>query len=249
MQVILLSVLRQSALLQLRLHSRLNTWFQLISHRQLQGETGNIQVERVGAPHISDWTVVISHQRDLLTIIEDNPIQLPIWRPWWGYSHLFKVMSRSNYRNGINKFLFTDPGWSIYFSETWTINGLGNDHWGQSKFNCQFDGRGEGKGINKFLFTDPGWTYICQWYGLLMVWVMIIEDKLIQLPIWRPRWGYSYLFKDMSRLNYRNGINKFLFTDPGWSIYLSVIWASTGLGNDNHLWGAETTTNTYKTHT
>ena len=181
MQVILLSVLRQSVLLQLRLHSRLNTWFQLISHRQLEGETGNIQVERVGAPHISDWTVVTSHQQDLLTIIEDNPIQLPISRPWWGYSHLFKDMSRLNYRNGINKFysliqveayIFQSLGplmayvmiiednpnsianlmavvmielsqghkqvfihWSrvnIYLSVIWAIDGLGNDHWGQT---------------------------------------------------------------------------------------------------------------------
>ena len=47
---------RLSALLQLHLHSRVNTWLQWIGHRQLQDETRNIKVLEFGAPYVSDFT-------------------------------------------------------------------------------------------------------------------------------------------------------------------------------------------------
>ena len=43
-------------LLQLHLHSRLNTWFQWIAQRQLQDETGIIEVLVFGVPYIRDLT-------------------------------------------------------------------------------------------------------------------------------------------------------------------------------------------------
>ena len=43
--------------LQLHLHSQLNTWLQWIGPRQLQDETRNIYVWRLGAPYIRDLTV------------------------------------------------------------------------------------------------------------------------------------------------------------------------------------------------
>ena len=46
-----------SALLQLHLHPRLNTWFQWIGQRQLQDETRNIYVLGLGAPYIIDFAV------------------------------------------------------------------------------------------------------------------------------------------------------------------------------------------------
>ena len=48
---------RLSALLQLHLHFRLNTWLQWIGQRQLQRETTNIEVLRIAAPYIRDLTV------------------------------------------------------------------------------------------------------------------------------------------------------------------------------------------------
>ena len=44
-----------SALLQLHLHSRLNTWLQWIGQYQLQDETRNIKLLGFGAPYI--WRV------------------------------------------------------------------------------------------------------------------------------------------------------------------------------------------------
>ena len=49
---------RMSALPQLHLHCRLNTWLQWIGHRQLQDETGIIQVLVFGATYIRDLTVI-----------------------------------------------------------------------------------------------------------------------------------------------------------------------------------------------
>ena len=46
-----------AALLQLHLHSRLNTWFQWIEQRQLQDKTRNIQVLGFGATYIRVLTV------------------------------------------------------------------------------------------------------------------------------------------------------------------------------------------------
>ena len=46
-----------SALLQLHLHSRLNTWLQWIGQRQLQDETRNIQSLWFGASYIRDLMV------------------------------------------------------------------------------------------------------------------------------------------------------------------------------------------------
>ena len=52
----------QLELLQLHLHSRLNTWFQRIGLRQLkdQTDTGNIQDLGFGAAYIKGLTVVLS---------------------------------------------------------------------------------------------------------------------------------------------------------------------------------------------
>ena len=49
---------RLSALLQLHLHSRLNTWLQWNGQRQLQGKTGNISVLGFGASYIRCFAVV-----------------------------------------------------------------------------------------------------------------------------------------------------------------------------------------------
>ena len=49
---------RLSALLQLHLHSQLNTWLQWIKQRQLQDETRNIYVWGLGASYIRELTVV-----------------------------------------------------------------------------------------------------------------------------------------------------------------------------------------------
>ena len=48
---------RLSALLQLHLHSQLNTWLQWIVQRQLQDETKNIYVSGLGATYIRELTV------------------------------------------------------------------------------------------------------------------------------------------------------------------------------------------------
>ena len=48
---------RLSALLQLHLHSPLNTWFEYIAQRQLQAETGNSEALGFGASYIRDFTV------------------------------------------------------------------------------------------------------------------------------------------------------------------------------------------------
>ena len=47
-----------SALLQLHLHSQLNTWLQWIGQRQLQDKTRNIYVSGLGASYIRELTVV-----------------------------------------------------------------------------------------------------------------------------------------------------------------------------------------------
>ena len=49
---------RLSALLQLHLHSQLNTWLQWIGQRQLQDETRNIYVLGLGASYIRELTVL-----------------------------------------------------------------------------------------------------------------------------------------------------------------------------------------------
>ena len=50
---------RLSALLQLHLHSRFNTWLQSIGQRQLQHETRNIKVLVFGASYVRDFTIYI----------------------------------------------------------------------------------------------------------------------------------------------------------------------------------------------
>ena len=52
--------IRLSALLQLHLRFRLNTWLQWIGQRQLQDDTRNIKVLGIGAPYIRDLTVRIA---------------------------------------------------------------------------------------------------------------------------------------------------------------------------------------------
>ena len=49
---------RLSALLQLHLRSRLNTWLQWIGRRQLQGDTRNIYILGFGATYTRGFTVV-----------------------------------------------------------------------------------------------------------------------------------------------------------------------------------------------
>ena len=49
---------RLLALLQLHLHSPLNTWLQYIAQRQLQAKMRNIQVVRFGKSYIRDLTVL-----------------------------------------------------------------------------------------------------------------------------------------------------------------------------------------------
>ena len=44
-------------MLQLHLYSRVNTWLQLIGHRQLQDETRNISIVGFGALYIRDFMV------------------------------------------------------------------------------------------------------------------------------------------------------------------------------------------------
>ena len=51
---------RMSALLQLHLHSRLNTWLQCIGQSQLQDEARNIKLLGFGAPYIKRLTIVYS---------------------------------------------------------------------------------------------------------------------------------------------------------------------------------------------
>ena len=51
---------RLSALLQLHLHSRLNTWLHCIGQRQLQDETRNIWAWEFGATYIRYFTVLVS---------------------------------------------------------------------------------------------------------------------------------------------------------------------------------------------
>ena len=51
---------RLSALLQLHLHSRINTWFQWIGQRQLQDETNIILSLGFGATYIREFTVRVS---------------------------------------------------------------------------------------------------------------------------------------------------------------------------------------------
>ena len=49
---------RLSALLQLHLHSQLNTWLQWIEQRQLQEDTRNIKTLGFGATYTRGFTVV-----------------------------------------------------------------------------------------------------------------------------------------------------------------------------------------------
>ena len=55
--------------LQLRLHSRLNTWLHWIGQRELQDDVRNIQVWWFGAPYIRDITVSMAttHQSSCLS--------------------------------------------------------------------------------------------------------------------------------------------------------------------------------------
>ena len=54
---------RLSALLQLHLHSQLNTWLQWIGQRQLQDETRSIYVLGLGASYIRELTVIAENYR------------------------------------------------------------------------------------------------------------------------------------------------------------------------------------------
>ena len=51
-----------SAMLQLHLHSRLNTWLQYITQIQAQDQMRDISVLRFGAPYARDFTVVYIKQ-------------------------------------------------------------------------------------------------------------------------------------------------------------------------------------------
>ena len=53
---------RLSALLQLHLHSPLNTWLQYVAQRQLQAESRSIWVFRFSASYIRDFTVISMYQ-------------------------------------------------------------------------------------------------------------------------------------------------------------------------------------------
>ena len=57
---------RLSALLQLHLHSLLNTWLQYIVQRQLQAETTNIWVLGFGVTYVRDFMVIIFFQTNIL---------------------------------------------------------------------------------------------------------------------------------------------------------------------------------------
>ena len=53
---------RQQVLLQLHLHSGLNTGLQWIGQRQLEDETRNIKISGFGATYIRDFTVLLMIQ-------------------------------------------------------------------------------------------------------------------------------------------------------------------------------------------
>ena len=55
-----------SALLQLHLHSRLNTWLQLIGQRQLQDKTRGMQSLGFGTAYIRDLTVYLNEPRIIM---------------------------------------------------------------------------------------------------------------------------------------------------------------------------------------
>ena len=54
-----------SALLQLHLHSQLNTWLQWIGQKQLQDKTRNIYVLGLGASYIRELTVFLNQEWQL----------------------------------------------------------------------------------------------------------------------------------------------------------------------------------------
>ena len=88
-----------SALLQLHLHSQLNTWLQWIGQRQQQDETRNIDVLGLGAPYIKELTL---HNASC-----NPPIVMPII-----HSHIHGQSCKKNY---ICKYTFIISGF-LYFA-------------------------------------------------------------------------------------------------------------------------------------
>ena len=64
---------RLSALLQLHLHSQLNTWLQWIGQRQLQGGARITLVLEFGASYIRDFTVLPGRTRIHESYIINDP--------------------------------------------------------------------------------------------------------------------------------------------------------------------------------
>ena len=76
------SVVSLLALLQLHLHSQLNTWLQWFGQRQLQDETRNFQVLELGVAYIRGLTV------QYFELIKDNPC-LTLMGELWGVLSAF----------------------------------------------------------------------------------------------------------------------------------------------------------------
>ena len=82
---------RLSALLQLHLHSQLNTWLQWIGHRQLQDETRNVFNRWLGASYIRELAVVRMKTWD----------ETPIPPKWSIHSNTIQIDSSYPFDKGI----------------------------------------------------------------------------------------------------------------------------------------------------
>ena len=98
---------RLSALLQLHLHSRLNTWLRLIGQRQLQDETIIIHVLWFDAAYIRNFTVIVficysqrtwkSHVWEFRNQLTQHASYRPMAFIKWGYSWKCPCHQRSGY--------------------------------------------------------------------------------------------------------------------------------------------------------
>ena len=89
---------RLSALLQLHLHSQLNTWFQWIGQRQLQDETRMIWGLEFGATYIRDFTVSYLFSRQFYVTCFAFPLFMIspfIFRIYCNISHLIFTVKRT----------------------------------------------------------------------------------------------------------------------------------------------------------
>ena len=91
-----------SALLQLHLHSRLNTWLQWIEQRRLQDETRNIEVFRFGGAYIRGLMVYVyvhTHKKSVRFVGPMMIQQMPGWPAYlsvWSYHE-----ARSTAKHGV----------------------------------------------------------------------------------------------------------------------------------------------------